>query len=225
MVFTLRQLQEKCREQRKPLFITFVDLTKAFDTVSRKYLYKILEKIGCPPILLQLIISCLEDMNACIQFDRNTSKSSKVRSGVKQGCVLAPTLFAIYHAAHLQCAFDGTEDGIYLRTRFDGSLFNLKRLKSKRLTTKALIRELLFAAAAAAATAIHSENELQRLNDHLAEACDLSGLTTSVKKTEVIGQGKNSPPATKLGGESLKTVDKFVYLGSAITSTLSLDEN
>ena len=51
MVFTLRQLQEKCREQRKQQFITFVDLTKAFDTVRRKSLYKILEKIGCPPIL------------------------------------------------------------------------------------------------------------------------------------------------------------------------------
>ena len=35
MVFTL---QEKCRKQRKPLFITFVDLTKAFGTVSRKSL-------------------------------------------------------------------------------------------------------------------------------------------------------------------------------------------
>ena len=43
-VFTLRHLQEKCREQRKPLFITFVDLTKAFDTTSLKSLYKILEK-------------------------------------------------------------------------------------------------------------------------------------------------------------------------------------
>nr|XP_054774768.1 uncharacterized protein LOC129282940 [Lytechinus pictus] len=35
MVFVLRQLQEKCREQNKGLYITFVDLTKAFDTVSR----------------------------------------------------------------------------------------------------------------------------------------------------------------------------------------------
>ena len=32
MVFILRQLQEKCREQNKGLYITFVDLTKAFDT-------------------------------------------------------------------------------------------------------------------------------------------------------------------------------------------------
>ena len=41
MVFTLSQLQDKRREQRKPLFITFVDLIKAFDTVSRKSLYKV----------------------------------------------------------------------------------------------------------------------------------------------------------------------------------------
>ncbi|GFR64639.1 cilia- and flagella-associated protein 74-like [Elysia marginata] len=35
MVFVLRQLQEKCREQNKGLYITFVDLTKAFDTVIK----------------------------------------------------------------------------------------------------------------------------------------------------------------------------------------------
>ena len=34
MAFILRQLQEKCREQNKGLYVTFVDLTKAFDTVS-----------------------------------------------------------------------------------------------------------------------------------------------------------------------------------------------
>ena len=31
MIFSLRQLQEKCREQRKPLYIAFVDLSKAFE--------------------------------------------------------------------------------------------------------------------------------------------------------------------------------------------------
>ena len=98
---------------------------------------------------MQLIASFHEDMNACIQFDGNTSESFKVRSGVKQACVLAPTLFVIYFAALLQHAFDGNEYGIYLRTRFDGSLVNLKRLKSKRLTTEVLIRELLFAGKAA----------------------------------------------------------------------------
>ena len=49
MVFSLRQLQEKSREQHMPLYIAFIDLTKAFDLVSRDGLFKVLPKIGCPP--------------------------------------------------------------------------------------------------------------------------------------------------------------------------------
>ena len=41
MIFTARQLQEKCQEQNVDLYMTFVDLTKAFDTVSRDGLWKI----------------------------------------------------------------------------------------------------------------------------------------------------------------------------------------
>ena len=61
-------------------------------------------------------------------------------------------------------------------------LFSLKRLKSKRLTTEMLIRELLFANAAAIAT----DMELQRLVSGLVKACDFLRLTISIKKTEVI---------------------------------------
>ncbi|XP_076067687.1 uncharacterized protein LOC143040480 [Oratosquilla oratoria] len=35
MIFTLRKLQEKCREQYQPLYMAFIDLTKAFDCVKR----------------------------------------------------------------------------------------------------------------------------------------------------------------------------------------------
>ena len=48
MIFSLRQLQEKCREQQKPLFIAFIDLTKVFDLVSWNGLLNILLKSGCP---------------------------------------------------------------------------------------------------------------------------------------------------------------------------------
>ena len=39
MIFTARQLQEKCQEQNVDLYMTFVDLTKAFDTVSLEGLW------------------------------------------------------------------------------------------------------------------------------------------------------------------------------------------
>ena len=49
MIFSVRYLQEKCREQRRPLFIAFIDLPKAFDLVIRRGLFNLLEKIGgCP---------------------------------------------------------------------------------------------------------------------------------------------------------------------------------
>ena len=42
MIFVLRQIREKCREQNMGLYAAFVDLTKVFDTVSRDGLWKIL---------------------------------------------------------------------------------------------------------------------------------------------------------------------------------------
>jgi hypothetical protein len=52
-----------------PLYIAFIDLTKAFDTVGRPALYKVLERNGCPPVLLQLINTCHEDKKAIISLD------------------------------------------------------------------------------------------------------------------------------------------------------------
>ena len=41
MVFSASQLQEKCQEQNVDLYMTFVDLTRSFDMVSRDWLWKI----------------------------------------------------------------------------------------------------------------------------------------------------------------------------------------
>ena len=75
MVFSLRQLQEKCRKQQQPLFVAFIDLTKAFDLVSRDGLLKILPKIGCPPRLLNIIRSFHDVMKSTVVFDGTISDS------------------------------------------------------------------------------------------------------------------------------------------------------
>lgn len=132
MIFSLRQLQEKCREQQMPLYISFIDLTKAFDLVSRDGLFKILPKIGCPSKLLGLVTSFHVDMKGTVQFNGSSSEPFSINSGVKQGCVLAPTLFGIFFAMLLKHAFGASTEGIYLRTRSDGNLFNLSRFKAKK---------------------------------------------------------------------------------------------
>ena len=89
-------MQEKCREQGKPLYVAFFDLTKAFDLVSRNGLFKILTKISCPPILLSIVKSFYDDMKGTVLYDGATSDPFNILSGLKQGCVLAPTLFEIF---------------------------------------------------------------------------------------------------------------------------------
>ena len=122
MVFSLRQLQEKCHEQKRPLYLAFINLTKAFHLVSRNGLFALLERIGCPPKLLKMITSFHDDMNGTVQFDGSSSDPFPIKNGVKQGCVLAPTLFGVFFSLLLCYAFRESEDGIFLHTRSDGTL-------------------------------------------------------------------------------------------------------
>ena len=221
MIFSLRQLQEKCREQQMPLYVAFIDLTKAFDLVSRDGLFKILPKIGCPPKLQSLIESFHINMKGTVQFNGSSSEPFDIRSGVKQGCVLAPTLFGIFFAVLLKHAFGTATEGVYLRTRSDGRLFNLARLRAKTKVREALIRDMLFADDAAVTT--HTQQELQSLMDRFSRACNDFGLTISLKKTNVLGQDTAAPPIITIDDYELDVVRQFTYLGSTITDNLSLD--
>ena len=68
-----------------------------------------------------------------------------------------------------------------------------------------------------------TEEALQRLIDRFALACDDFGLTISIKKTEVLGQGTTAPPNIRIGSQVLNAVERFQYLGSTISSNLSLE--
>ena len=48
MIFSLRQVAEKVREKNQEMYMVFVDLTKAFDTVNREALWQVLKKLGIP---------------------------------------------------------------------------------------------------------------------------------------------------------------------------------
>ena len=105
MIFKARQLQEKCMEQNVDIYMTFVDLTKAFDTVSREGLWKIMAKFGCPAKFIAMVRQFHDGMHARVQNDGEFSDPFPVTNGVKQGCVLASTLFSMMFSAMLTDAF------------------------------------------------------------------------------------------------------------------------
>ena len=218
----LRQLQEKCREQNRGLYATFVDLTKAFDTVSRQGLWQILERLGFPPKFLKMIMQLHEDQHGQVRHSSNDLlEPIPIGNGIKQGCILAPTLFSIFFSMMLQHATEvlDVEDGVYIRYRTDSSLFNLRRLQAHTKISERLIRELLFADDAALVA--HSESALQRITSCFAEAAELFGLEVSLKKTEVLHQPapqeEYHPPHISIWETELKAVQQFTYLGCTIS--------
>ena len=106
MISSLRQLQEKCLDML--LYLAFIDLTKAFDLVSRDGIFKVLTKIGCPPKLQSMIEYFLTDMKGTVQINGSFSETFKISSGVKQGCVLAPMLFGTFFGLLLKHVLDTT---------------------------------------------------------------------------------------------------------------------
>lgn len=76
-----------------PPFTAFVEFTKAFDTISRSSLYKESE---CPPLLLKMTAYFQEEDDQCNLMEVHMIVLRS--TGIKQGCVLASTLFGIYRA-------------------------------------------------------------------------------------------------------------------------------
>lgn len=126
MIFMLLQLQEKCRKKSVPFYVAFLDLTKAFDTVSSTGLNSVLQRIGFPNTILKIVKSFHDGMQSRVIFDGNVFQCFPVNCGVTQGCVMAPFLLNIY----LICPPPPytMPHGVYQDTR---SMFNGSKPKRK----------------------------------------------------------------------------------------------
>ena len=87
------------REHGESLYVLFVDLRKAYDSVPRQALWKVLEKYGVPEKMLNVVNSFHEGMHAEVRVGSTVTDRFEVRNGLRQGCTLAPTLFNIYFSA------------------------------------------------------------------------------------------------------------------------------
>ena len=121
----------------------------------------------------------------------------EISHGLKQGCVLAPTLFTLFLGAVLYAASEHLSMGVFIRTRTDGQLFNLPRLRANTKTRGELcIRELLFADDAAIVA--HTLEDIKEICKHFEQAATLFGLTISIKKTVTLYQPPPGQTSTSL---------------------------
>ena len=178
-------------------------------------------------VLIQQCYTKHEDQHGQIRLNNDLSEPFPITNGVKQGCVLAPTLFSIFFSMMLKQATDDLEDEdfVYIRYRLDGSLFNLRRLQAHTKTHERLIIYLLFADDAALVA--HTQSALQRITSCFAESAQLFGLEVSLKKTEVLHQPapqvEYCAPHISIGETALRSVQHFTYVGCTISSNAKID--
>ena len=83
-------------ERNESTIATFLDLSKAFDTIDHKILTDKLEHYGVRGITGEWFKSYLDDRQQFVQYRGVSSKTKYVSCGVPQGSVLGPLLFIIY---------------------------------------------------------------------------------------------------------------------------------
>ncbi|BHF59316.1 hypothetical protein SprV_0100227300 [Sparganum proliferum] len=174
MIFAARQHKGKWQEMRTHLYSTFVDRRKALDTVNREGLWKIMRKFGCPERFIQVVRQLHDGLMARVTDNGAVSEAFAVTNGVKQGCVLAPTLFSLMFSAMLMDAYHDERPGIGIAYRTDGHLLNQRRMHFQSRVSTTTVHEILFADDCALNTT--SEEEMQRSMDLFSAACENFGL-------------------------------------------------
>ena len=201
-ILGLRVLTERMREFGRGLLAAYIDFRKAFDSVSRDGLWRILGLRGIPPKLVQLISSLYTGTESAVKCGGSVSGFFPVDSGVRQGCVLAPTLFRACMDWIMERVVDGSGCG---------ASFGNVRVTDLDFADDAVI----FA---------ETVDILAEALESLSEEAEPLGLCVSWAKTKIQAFGDILDSAIKsvsVGQESVDVVESFTYLGSVVHRTTS----
>ena len=164
----------------------FVDLQKAYDSVDRELLWKVLARAGVPEEMIAVIRQFHDGMQAQVRMDDGElSDWFEVTQGLRQGCVLSPLLFNLFFAAATEVVLvrfseDNTilNDLVYLEEEAGvGAETPLERARRA-------VWGMFYADDAGVVS--RSQEGLARMMTTIVEVFGEFGLTVSEKKTETL---------------------------------------
>lgn len=203
-IFNLRLLSEKYSQHQQDIYHMFIDFKKAFDRVWHAALWDTMKMYNINHKLISLIQNLYKDATSAVISNGSIGEWFRTTVGVRQGCLLSPTLFNIFLERIMTEALKNHEGSISIGGR--------------------KISNLRFADDIDAMAG--SEEELAQLAGNIDGASKQFGMEISAEKTKLMvnNASKSAPNITLSGGEKLETVDKFKYLGSIISEQGSKPE-
>ena len=206
-IFALRQVLEKRWEFALPVYCAFIDLEKAYDSVWREGMWKISEYYGIPKIIVELLRSWYTGISSCVRVDGGEGEWFPIRTGLRQGCVLSPSLFNVYMDAMMRKVTEGAPGGVRVGQENVVDLDFADDVALLADTWMVLVGMVM-----------RMELVTQRF-----------GINISAKKSEVVYVGRGSGDVrvedVNLRGETIRQVSDFTYLGSVVTSDGKVKED
>jgi hypothetical protein len=208
-IFNLYAVAQKCLSKKgQKLYVAFVDFKKAFDSVHHGKLLETIQAEGIKGKFYQALQAMYESLLSCVRVNGVLSEFFDCPVGVRQGCVLSPTLFSLFINQIVSHINESGRHGVQL-------LPGLLELFI-----------LLFAddVALLALTPYGLQNQLNCLKD----CCDRLRLEVNIDKTKIMVFRKGGY-LTKweqwfFDGTKLQVVNQYCYLGFMFTTTLSLKQ-
>ncbi|XP_063447098.1 uncharacterized protein LOC134726617 [Mytilus trossulus] len=203
-LFALRNIIEQCSEWNAPLYINFVDFEKAFDSIHRESLWSILKAYHIPAKLIT-VIKLFYDSFECAVLDEGVQSDwFKVKTGVKQGCVMSGFLFLIAIDYVMKQTIKDHETGI--RWKFTTKLEDLDFADDLALLSSKF-------------------QHIQLKTSKLQENASKIGLKINASKTKVMRMNTTNNNPVKLNEKDLEDVDTFTYLGGIVTTKGGCDND
>ena len=190
-------IQKRCHINSQWMYSTFIDFSKAFDTIPRDTLLNKLLKYDIKGNFFNVIKNIYTKDKVCVKMNNQVTDSFDVNLGVKQGCILSPLLFNLF-LADLPALLDD----------------NLRSSNPTATHPSCLIW--------ADDIVLLSETEkgLQTMLKTMEQYCNDNELTLNTDKTKCMILNKTGRTIRKnftFNSEHLETVRSFKYLGFVIT--------
>ena len=192
---TLRIIVEQSLERSSSQYVSFADVLKAFDSLHRDTLWKLLRHYGIPAKLTRLIQKSYEGTSCQVVHGGQLTRSLDIKTRVRQGCLLSPFLFLLAINWVMKQTTEGKKNGIrwILWTQLD---------------------DLDFADDLALLS--NSRQQMPEKTSILAAYASQVGLQIHPHKTKILKTNSTSTESVKLGYNNLAEVETFTYLGSAV---------
>ena len=202
-IFNLRVLCEKHLQHQQDLYHVFIDFKKAFDRVWHAALWATMRYYNISSNLIRVIEHLYDRATSAVLFNGTTGEWFRTTVGVRQGCLLSPTLFNVFLERIMTDALADHEGSV--------------SICGKTITNLRFADDIDGLAG--------SEEELISLVDRLDTTSQAYGMEISAEKTKVM---TNNPQGIKteikVKGQKLETVNSFKYLGAIVSDEGSKPE-